>query len=247
MPDPSMSETTSLPEIVLCVPGPWKDRSALLERVVRSDSGYLFAGHILMNLQTRNSCELQHEPRDERMMSAFLSAGPHWFGTPEMALIQQHESVIYLVGHGGSKENADALMLAARALLDAGGLGVKVESSGVAHSPAGWRALCDDLHLFSAFRAYVLFITGEEVYSCGMHNLGLRDAVVENHGTEASVELLQVFTRYLFTEGPTLRAGHTFSTEPDAPRFRIEDGPGVDYGDNTLFANPYGTWRLVPA
>lgn len=240
-----MSETIPLPETVLCIPGPWKDRSALLERVVRSDSGYLFAGRLLMDMQTRQSFDLQHEPRDDRMASAFLSAGRHWAGTEEMALIQQHESVAYLIGEGGSAENAESLMLAARALLEAGGLGVKVESSGIAHSPDAWRSLCEDRHLFSAFSAYVLFITGEEVYSCGMHNLGLKDAVVANHGTDESVELLRVFTRYLFTESPTIRAGQTFSAAAGAPRFRIEDDPGIDYGENSLFANPYGTWRLV--
>jgi len=240
-----MSETAALPETVLCIPGPWKDRSALLERVVRSDSGYLFAGRVLMNMQTKHSFELQHEARDDRMMSAFLSAGPHWSRTPEMALIQKHESVVYLIGHGGSRENAEALMLAARALLDAGGLGVKVESSGIAHSPSAWRSLCAEQYLFSAFRAYVLFITGTDVYSCGMHNLGLRDAVVENHGTDESVELLRVFTRYMFTEEPTIRSGQTFSAAAEEPRFRIKDDPGIDYGDNELFVNPYGTWRLV--
>lgn len=240
-----MSDTASHPETVLCIPGPWQDRSALLECLLRSESGYIFAGRVLMNMQTKHACGLEMESRDERMLPAFQSAGPHWAHTPEMALIQEHESVVYLIGQGGDREGAEALMLAARALLDAGGFGVKVESSGVAHSPAAWRLFCEELCLFSAFNAYVLFITGDDVYSCGMHNLGLRDAVVENSGTDEAVELLRVFTRYMFVEGPSISDGQTFSVSSEAPVYRIRDDAGIDYGDNTLFTNPFGTWRLV--
>jgi len=49
----------------------------------------------------------------------------------------------------------------------------------------------------------------------------------------------------MFTEKPTIRSGQTFSATDQEPRFRIKDDPGIDYGDNTLFVNPYGTWRLV--
>jgi hypothetical protein len=241
-----MSESVALPETVLCIPGPWADRSELIERIVRGSHGYIFAGRILMNAQTSDTCELQHEARDDRMLSAFLTAGPHWRNTSEMASIKYHSSVVYLVGHGGSQKNVEALFLAARALLDAGGLGVKIESTGLAHSPAGWRTICDELHLFSAHRACVLYLTGPEVYSCGMHNLGMKDAIVENFDGPDAVELVRTFTWYMYSEAPVIRSGQTFSVSATAPVYRVLADPGIQYEDGSLFANPYGFWRLEP-
>lgn len=240
-----MSEAIAPPQTVLCVPGPWESRAQLVEQIVRQADGYLFAGQVLMHMPTKHTFELEFHAPDPRMPAAFRAAGPHWSDSAEMQRIGGHASVVYLVGYGGSTANAHALMLAAGALLDAGGLGVKVESSGLAHSPDAWRGFCADQHLFSAHRAYVLNITGPEVYSCGMHNLGLKDAIVRNDGgTAEAVDLIRTFTWYLYTEAPSIRPGQTFSVAQGAPGYRILDDPGVDYGDDSLFTNPYGFWRL---
>ncbi|KAB7774057.1 hypothetical protein CEK69_01760 [Xanthomonas sp. LMG 12462] len=234
------------PKIVLCIPGPWPDRADLLARIVQDSGGYLFAGHVLMHMDSGQACELQYEPHDARMAAAFAAAGPHWRGSADMARIGTHASVVYLIGAGGSRVRAETMMRAAAALLDAGGLGVKVESSGVAHSPADWRQLCADLSLGSAHRAYVLNITGEQVYSCGMHQFGMKDAIVAAQAASDPVGLLHTFTCYLFNEAPDVRAGHTFSVAADAPRYRIQAEASSQFQPGDLFANPYGLWRLMP-
>ncbi|WP_369976237.1 hypothetical protein [Xanthomonas bundabergensis] len=234
------------PKIVLCIPGPWPDRSDLLARIVRDSGGYLFAGRVLLHMQSGDAFELQYEPHDARMAEAFAAAGPHWRGSAEMARIGTHASVVYLIGAGGSRVRAEAMMRAAAALLDAGGLGVKVESSGVAHSPAAWRQLCADLSQCSAHRAYVLNITGEQVHSCGMHHFGMKDAIVAAQAASDPVELLHTFTWYLFTEAPEMREGHTFSVAEGAPRYRIQAEASTQFQPGDLFANPYGLWRLTP-
>lgn len=240
-----MKDGVAAPEAVLCIPGPWKERTDLTGQLIHSNSGYLFDGMLLMDTKTNISCELQMEARDERMATAFKAAGPHWSPTGEMTRIDEHASVIYLIGHGGSETNFTPLMHAARALIDAGGFGVKVESTGLAHSPETWRRLCDDLHLFSIHEACVVYITGADVYSCGMHNLGLRDVIVAADGTEDPVNLIRTFTRYVFAEQADIRAGQTFSVASDAPVYRIVEDEGVQYDDaSSLFRNPYGFWRL---
>lgn len=241
-----MKDGVAIPEAVLCIPGPWIERADLTRQLVQSNTGYIFAGKLLMDMKTSTSCELQMEARDERMLSAFKASGPHWSQTDEMTRIKDHESVIYLIGHGGSETNFAPLMHAARALLDAGGFGVKVESTGLAHSPETWRRLCDDLHLFSVHEACVVYITGTDVYSCGMHNLGLKDVVVAADRTEDPVELLRTFTRYAFVGRADIRAGQTFSVASDAPVYRIVEDEGVLYDASSLFKNPYGFWRLEP-
>ncbi|MET7140640.1 DUF4261 domain-containing protein [Xanthomonas sp. PPL139] len=234
------------PKIVLCIPGPWPDRSELLARIVQDSGGYLFAGQVLMHMDSGQACELQHEPHDARMADAFAAAGPHWRGSADMARIGTHASVVYLIGAGGSRVRAETMMRAAAALLDAGGLGVKVESSGVAHSPADWRQLCADLPLGSAHRAYVLNITGEQVHSCGMHQFGMKDAIVAAQAAPDPVGLLHTFTCYLFNEAPDVREGHTFSVAHGAPRYRLQAEASSQFQPGDLFANPYGLWRLTP-
>jgi hypothetical protein len=161
--------------------------------------------------------------------------------------IASHQSVAYLLGDGGSRERAESMMLAGAAVIGAGGLGVKVESAGIAHSTNDWLKLCEQAYLFSAHRAFVIYGTGDETYSCGMHNLGLRDAVVAQKDASDPVELLQAFTRYLFAEAPAIKDGQTFSVARGAPAYRLRSDPGVSYEAGSFYSNPYGAWRLVPA
>ncbi|VXB61392.1 hypothetical protein [Massilia sp. 9I] len=241
-----MSDTKPLAQLVLCIPGPWSDRSELLQRIIAGSKGdYLFAGRLLMHVQTKHVFELEHEAADERMAQAFAAAGPHWRDAPEMAAIGSHRSVVYLLGHGGSDQNVQALMLAAQALLVAGGLGVKVESSGLAHAPQAWRRMCAEFALFSPYNAFVAVVGGRrEAYSCSMHTFGMHDVQVFEEDSAEAVEVARTFSWYLYTEHPIIKEGQTFACAPDAPVYVVSAGKGVDYGPDSLFANPYGTWQL---
>ncbi|HSI82432.1 MAG: hypothetical protein ACAI35_08585 [Candidatus Methylacidiphilales bacterium] len=233
---------------VLCVPGKWKDNSELLTSIVKLSGGYIFAGKILMHIESKTSFELEVCNPDSRMPRAFEAAGPHWRDTEEMARIAGHTMVLYLVGPGGSPERADAFMKAGAALLYSGGLGVKVESTGIAFAPSDWIRMAED-KIFregTRHRAFVVYGTGEDTYSCGMHNLGMWDAIVESRHSDDPVELLRVFTRYIATEGPVFKAGHTFSVGEDAPRYRLSEEENQPCGDHEMFRNPFGMWRLKP-
>lgn len=231
-------------EIVLCIPGPWADRNELVQSILKDSGGYIFAGVILMHLETKQSCKLEFCDRDDRMLKAFQAAGSHWKSTPEMELISTHKSVCYLISKGGSIESAHSIMNSANALINAGGYGVKVESSGLAHPPEDWREQCQYNYLFKSHSSYVVYVTSQNTYSCGMHNFGLPDAIVDSSESEKPSELLRVFTHYLLSESPTIKDGQTFSVDLDSPVYRIKEGSPINYGENSLFNNPYGMWRL---
>lgn len=236
-----MTEVTT----VLCVPGTWVARSDLIAATL--DAGWIFAGAVMMNLASRDAVQLEvHEGNDSAVSEAFRHAGRHWVASPAMRALEAHASVVYVIGKGGSAEASALMMDAATALLDSGGLGVKVESAGVAHSPEVWRELTENKDRLTAFHAFVVTVTGtDEIHTCGMHNLGLRDIRVTGGGSDAG-RLASEFAYYLYAESPDVQAGHTFSLGPDEPRYTIEDDPGVHYGDNDLFTNPFGAWRLAP-
>jgi hypothetical protein len=230
-----------MPKTVLCVPGKWKSMAELESHIARYSGGYKFEG---ANLSEGEELVLELEvcPRDGRMMNSFRAAGPHWAGTAEMERIQEHEMVLYLVGEGGSPDRATAFIKAGAGLIHAGGLGVKVESAGLAFSPVEWLQLANGI--FTEHRGFVVYVTGQETYSCGMHNPGMRDAVVNSDEAADPVELLREFTRFLFIEKPMLAVGHTFSVAKDAPRYRLVEEVCEFYEPDHLFTNPYGIWRL---
>jgi hypothetical protein len=241
-----MGEAQAYPQAVICIPGEWKSQQQLVRSIAQRSDGYLFAGHVLLAVRTQHSFELQFEGPNPRMLEAFRAAGPHWRDTAEMARIAGHSAVAYVIGHGGSRQNAEALIAAAAGLIKSGGLGAKIESAGLAHSPAGWVELANTTQLYSAYRAFVVCVEGEDVYSCGMHNLGLRDAIVDASAADDPVNLIRGFTYYLFTESPIIKAGQTFSVARGAPVYRIHEDEGVCYGAGSLYNNPYGAWRLKP-
>ena len=163
-----------------------------------------------------------------------------------MADIDDHATVAYLIAPGGSREAADAMMRAGAALIDAGGLGVKVDSTGIAHAPAYWIDMCEQLDQVTAHRALVVYVAGNDVYSCGMHNFGLPEAITSADNKTEAADMLRFFTRYLLENAPKLADGHTFSVSEGKQVYRVEQAPAIDYGPGSLFNNPYGAWRLSP-
>jgi hypothetical protein len=243
-----MGEGQAHPEVVICIPGDWQNQQELLGSIVRKSEGYVFAGRTLREMKTGHAFELQFEGPDPRMLEAFRSAGWHWRDTDEMARIAGHSSVVYIIGHGGSRDNAEALIAAAAGVIKAGGLGVKIETSGLAHAPAVWLELAKQpIFANSVFRAFVVCVTGDEVYSCGMHNLGLREAIVDAADADDPLHLVNTFAHYMVSESPVIKDGQTFRVAEGAPRYRIREDEGVRYDSKqSLYTNPYGAWRLVP-
>ena len=241
-----MNMTVTPPQLVICVPGPWASRTEFSEQLIRqTDGDYLFVGRLLMHVPTKQMFELEFDSRDERMPAAFAAAGPHWRETPEMARIGTHQAVIYLVGHGGADVDIAPWMHAAQALLQAGGLGIRIESTGLAHAPQAWMTMCSQIYLFSPYRAFVLVVTGTgEASSCGMHTFGMHDVRVIDDDAASASRTAGTFSWYLYTERPDVREGQTFACDAASPGYRIARGPGADYPADSLFNNPYGTWEL---
>ena len=230
---------------VLCIPGPWETRADLISALIERETGYLFAGGLIMEMESRIDFRAHHEGPDDRMAAAFRAAGPHWRESSEMAAIGHHKSVVYLADEGGSRARIEAMMGAAAALIRAGGLGVKVESSCLAHSPDQWLDLAASTHLLSAYRAFVVTVGSDAPYTCGMHNFGMKDVRMPP-GVPNAAKLASLFTWYLFSEEPDILPGHTFSAAPDAPKFRVEEATPILYPSGALFSNEFGTWQLVP-
>lgn len=236
------------PQTVIGVPGRWPDRSDIVTSIAARSGGYLFAGMVMMKIGTKDFFTLEVYEHDPNLKNAFAIAGGGRLKDEELDAIASHTFTLYLVAEGGSVEAARKLLHAANGLLKAGGLAVKVESSGVAHSANNWAEFCAEDHSINLLRAYVTYVGDSGVYySCGMHNLGHADAVVEaDISPSEAAQLLHSFVGYLLVENPMLKDRETFSVDADAPRYRLLHEPCTRYEEGDLFHNPFGVWKLVP-
>lgn len=189
---------------VVAVAGPWSDRGALGPALAEATAGrWVLAGPLLLEAATGRSFEVD---RDER--------------------------AVRLAGEGGSPPAARALQRAAVACLDAGGVAVRVETSGRIHPAADWRTLAasdDPVALYEAFVALVG--DGGQVRSQGMTDLGGRDAIAAA-GPEAA-RLVRTFLLFALCQEPLLRPGQTLDLTLDLPPCRLS------------IETPGGLWRLT--
>lgn len=235
-------------EIILCIPGPWKDRTEFLQTVVEQNKGsYIFVGNILLNMETQESFQLELYEKDDRLAEAFRHAlGPN-ASEETIGSIAQHNIVAYLIGPGGNFEAASSIAKAAKALLGAGGLGVKVETAGTAFSPNKWEEFTEKGSPVDLYNMYVIDAIGNAtdlLYSCGMHNLGLKDTIIRGLAFQEAYQVLSTFNYYLLLEKPEIEENQTFSIAKDAPVFSIQEETDQPNKGEELFENPFGMWSL---
>jgi hypothetical protein len=236
---------------IICIPGTWQDSSDLAVSIAnKNENEYIFAGRVLLNLSNNQFFEIELCGRDERMRNSFRVAGMvNQLGESFLTQIDEHTMVLYLIGDGGSLEMARSMAEASQAILNAGGIGVKVETAGKAFTKMHWTDLLASGppgNLYPMFVLDSIVDRAGTVFSCGMHNLGLRDTIVSGETLQDSIDLISVFSYYQIVDKPHIISNQTFSVNTDAPIFRIVDEPKPPYQGNELFENPYGMWRLKP-
>lgn len=235
------------PKIILGVPGMWKDRTEIVQSVAGKSDGFLMLGPLIQDTAANEHFPIEIDDHDPALGRAFSIAGRRTMTPEDISAIERHTFTLYVVGDGGSQERARTMMRVASGLLKAGGLGVKVESAGVAHNANNWNALLASPEPAALYHAFVTLAGADDAYySCGMHNLGLPDVNAPRSLTpEEAAELMEGFLGYLLYESPDLASGHTFSLDASGPLFTLHLGPCSMFPEGDSFHNPYGVWNLV--
>lgn len=182
---------------------------------------------------------------DKQLKEAFSYAGS--FSSEQLGAIEKHSCTLYVIGKGGSIEDANKMLDVGLALLNAGGIAVKVESSGVAHTVENWTSAAQAKEIHNTFRSFVTFVGEEEFYySCGMHCLGYPDVVVlkDDYNPSEVVKLMETFLLYNLYEKPVLKSGETFSIDINSPYYILNHKPCTYFEEEHPFYNPYGVWEL---
>jgi hypothetical protein len=247
---PPLPEVWAEPvKTIICIPGHWKTRDELFLKIIEvSNMRYMAAGLILMDLTTESHCNFEVCERDERMAESFRVAGMvSGIDDGILTEISAHSLVVYLTVEGGTPEKAEMVAQATGVILDAGGIGVKVESAGKAFTKAQWQELLKVDLRSNLYKMFVIdSITQEDgtVFSCGMHNLGLKDTLISGEDFQEAVDLIRLFSYYQLLEQPEIFEGQTFSAHSEAQRFCILEEPDQPYKNHELFSNVFGMWRL---
>jgi hypothetical protein len=188
--------TPKVAKSILCIPGNWNDFEKFHESlIVSSGAGYMVIGGMLISGERQRHYTIEFCERDEKMKASFAVAGSVTRVTEEfLDEIDRHTYVIYIVGETGNMEEAEHIAHAGNAILKAGGTGIKIESAGKAFEKDMWMGALEG---FEPHRLYEMFVLDSIIdedgtlYSCGMHNLGLKDTIVSGEEFQDASELIE--------------------------------------------------------
>ncbi|MGG2097520.1 hypothetical protein [Acinetobacter haemolyticus] len=233
-------------DIILCIPGVWQNHQALLHALLTHDTGYIYAGVIIKALTSDYFAEIEEHKNDPSVSQVFRQQSMDRFSEQELQQIEQHQMVVYVICKAGSIALAQQALLLGQALLKAGGLAIKVETSGVTHLRSDWLNF-DAENPLDLYKAFVLPVFDQDlIYSCGMHQFGKPEGCV-NLKVEHALSVLNQFLLYLFIENPILLEKQTFSVKEGAEILKLHRKESSDFFDkDSLYFNPWGVWSLTP-
>jgi hypothetical protein len=184
---------------------------------------------------------------DPALGGTFRTSGQGKLSEEVLARIEQHTAVAYLRFPADIAGQRERLMEYTRLMARIGGLAVKIESSGIAHTLEHWLGMLTGSP-FDLYCASVVLVGGEAyAYSCGMHHFGLPDSAVPRTLEGDAADVMNRFNFWRISEQPELANGNTFSLAADAPRMRMTLVEDSRYPTDAPMNNPHGVWRLDPA
>jgi hypothetical protein len=239
---PKFQMNKPVPSIIvdLRIPGRWSHPRDLIERL---PDGYRVTPEALI-LPDGARIDLGFLPSDGQFPSIFRSSCRRLPTEEELATADGYTINVTLSGNGGSMETARKIMKAGAAIVRAGGAGVFIDNSALAHGGELWLEMTEDCGPDALIFAFVGIVQGNtDIWTVGMHVLGLGDIVLKRADVEKGFDIVEVI-RYLVHGDKPIGDGH-FLADVKGPWFSCcaEDGDPRMVG--TPMYNPFGRHRLV--
>ncbi len=237
------------PKTILCIPGPWTSRSEIVTTIAKSKRNeFIFTGKVLLNRKTNAAFEIEVLEHDFHLKDVFNQAiNADKLTKVFLEDIGQHQLIVKVRAKTGSASRAKAIAAAGNALLEAGGIGLKVEPAGKVFSKEQWSSLLTASHsskLYDMFVVDGLHDRKGTVYSNGMHTLGLKDVIVNLKSSKEAKHLVSAFARFQLENNSDIVPGQTFSIKDENSVFRIQEELEPAMKLSSPPPNPYGMWRL---
>jgi hypothetical protein len=138
-----------------------------------------------------------------------------------------------------------ATLQAGAAIVRAGGAGVFIDNSALAHGGGHWIEMAEDGGPDAVSYAFVSIIRGQrEVWTMGMHVLGLADLVMRRADLDPDAETIVELIRYVCQGDKPIGDGHLLADET-GPRFQAVATSSDEFDFGSPMYNPFGRLRLV--
>jgi hypothetical protein len=236
-----MNDSAGEVQVALRIPGRWSGPGELVARLL--EGCRLTGEELLMPDGTR--ADFGAAAADGQFAQIFRSSCRRPTTADELATVDSYAVNVFLSGPGGSLDAAHAMMRAGAAIVRAGGAGVFIDNCGLAHGGDDWLAMTEDGSSDAVSFAFVGIVRGRaEVWTMGMHALGLRDVVMRRADTEGGDFDITEVIRYLARGEKPIGDGHILA-DLDGPRFRAAAQAAPDDLRKSPMHNPFGRLKLV--
>src|SRR2546423_3446834 len=227
--------------IALRIPGQWSHPKELVERL---PGGYRLTPDTLI-LPDSTQIEFGAAAADDQFAQIFRSSCREPATEDELATVDGYKVNVFLSGPGGSMAAARRMMQAGAASVRAGGAGVFIDNSALAHGGRNWLEMTEDGDPDALSFAFVSIVRGQaEVWTMGMHVLGLRDVVMKRADIESGgFDIIEV-VRYLSQAQKPIEDGHILA-DLDGPRFQAFTQASPKAFARSSMHNPFGRLKLV--
>jgi hypothetical protein len=225
----------------LRIPGMWQHLGELIERM---PTGFQLTPDALI-MPNRTEIEFVPMPPDDRFAEIFRKSCRQPATRGELQIVDRYKVSVGLNGPGGSIEAALAMMQAGAAIVRAGGGGVFIDNSGLAHGGSQWIELTEDGGPDALSFAFVNIIRGrQDVWTIGMHVLGLPDVATRCTDADADEEALVNVLRYMCRSEKPIEDGHVLADE-NGPRYHASTSCSTDVDADSPMYNPFGYLQLI--
>lgn len=237
-------------EIVIAIPGKWENKreltSALLLASVKT-KGYTILANILMNAETGSSFKLAVDAPDEHVAQTFEYLNGVKIDAETFKEIEESTAVLYVLAKNTGLEVVKELITAVSDILRVGGLAVRIDTTGIAHSKEAWLELEKNVeNVVEVHRHFVTLVDYDTYYSSfGMKSFSYPDVVAPSvTNSEEFISALGSLSFYMVAENPVLNSGETYSNGIEAKFFRMDMKADDRYDNTHIYHNSFGVIHL---
>lgn len=234
-----MTTTDHTVRTTLRIPGAWSHPGELLERM---PPGYRLTHEALL-LPDGAEIEITPMAPDTQFAQIFKMSCRRPASADEVATVGRYTVNIGLSGPGGSMEGALRMMQAGAAIVRAGGAGVFIDNSALAHGGGHWIEMADDGGPDALSFAFVSIVSGrQDVWTMGMHVLGYPDIGMRRSDADAH-DIIDVI-RYVCSGNKPIGDGHLVGDEQGV-RFQVKAASPDARTAGSPMHNPFGRLMLT--
>lgn len=240
MPKTTMNITAPSIIVDLRIPGRWSHPRDLIERL--PDSCRMTPQVLILPGGAR--IDLGFFPPDNQFPGIFRSVCRLPPTEKELATANGYTVNVTLSGRGGSIEAARTIMKAAATMVRAGGAGVFIDNSALAHGGELWLEMTEDGGADALTFAFVGIVRAStDIWTVGMHVLGLRDIVLKLADVGEEFETVDLIRSMVRSNKP-IGNGHILAGA-NGSWFSCWAEEGDPRMVGTPMHNPFGRLRLV--